>query len=743
MSQFTVEAYLKATGAEEFTRAFREANEEMKKTGGSANEASGGIGNFMSGLGKIAGAIGITKLVSAGFDAIKNSVGDAVDRVDTLNRFPKMMEAMGFSSQEAESSVQKLTDGIQGLPTTLDSVVSTAQGIAILTGDLDGATETTLALNNAFLASGSSSADAERGLTQYVQMLSRGEVDMQSWRTLQETMGVALNDTAKAFGFAGESAQTDLYDALQDGTITFDEFNDKIIELDQGVGGFAERALIGSEGIKTSMQNIKTAITTGVANAIQSVNDAMEANGFGSISDNLDKVKVKVQEAFASMVDGITVFVNFVAENLGMIQILGVAIGILATAFGIYSLSLQWAAIQTAIVTGATTFLAGAIAFLTSPITLVVLAIGALIAVLIYFYNTNETVRLVVDTVWNFIQALISTVVSAVVAFVMEVWGMLVSFWNENNELILSVVDKIWNGIKNTIQFVMDYIVPFITSAWEAIKNITSVIWDAIKGVVEVAINLVLGVIKAVMQIIDGDWSGAWETVKTTVSNAWEGIKTIVSDAIERVRTTITDYVSKFISAGKEVMQAVADGIVEKIGAAISSAKEVASGVITAFKETDWLSVGTNIIAGIGSGISSSASALWDAAKGVLGSFKDNVLGFFGIKSPSRLMANEVGKYIPAGIGMGIEKNAKPMLNAAKSMSEDLMGAVQTPTFDIGGQVARSNSQVNAAISHELSNSGKTPMQVNLNMGGRVYSAFVDDVSTKQNTTAQLELAYL
>src|SRR5699024_12729972 len=79
--------------------------------------------------------------------------------------------------------------------------------------------------------------------------------------------------------------------ALKDGTITFDQFNEKIIELDQGVGGFAERALIGSAGIATSMQNIKTAITTGVANSIQAVNDAMEAGGFGSISENLDKVK--------------------------------------------------------------------------------------------------------------------------------------------------------------------------------------------------------------------------------------------------------------------------------------------------------------------------------------------------------------------------------------------------------------------------------------------------------------------
>ena len=122
-----------------------------------------------------------------------------------------------------------------------------------MTGDLKKATKTTLALNDAFLASGASTEDASRGLTQYIQMLSKGTVDLQSWRSLQETMGVALNDVAKAFGFAGASAQNDLYKALQDGSITFDQFNDKLIELDGGVNGFASRAKTASDGIATAM----------------------------------------------------------------------------------------------------------------------------------------------------------------------------------------------------------------------------------------------------------------------------------------------------------------------------------------------------------------------------------------------------------------------------------------------------------------------------------------------------------
>ncbi|TMZ44054.1 hypothetical protein EMG21_32525, partial [Klebsiella pneumoniae] len=176
-------------------------------------------------------------------------------------------------------------DGIQGLPTRLDEVAKTTQRIAVMTGDLDGAVETTLALNNAFLASGASQADAARGLEQYVQMLAKGEVDLQSWRTLQETMGVALNDVAKAFGFAGKSAQNDLYEALKSGEITFDEFNSKLIELSNETGGFADRALTASGGIRTAFTNMRTAVVRGVTNIIGAIDDFLKDTPFESIEN--------------------------------------------------------------------------------------------------------------------------------------------------------------------------------------------------------------------------------------------------------------------------------------------------------------------------------------------------------------------------------------------------------------------------------------------------------------------------
>lgn len=146
-----------------------------------------------------------------------------------------MLQQMGYGADEADAAVQRLSEGIQGLPTTLDSVVSNAQRLTILTGNLDSAVDTTLALNNAFLASGAGSDGAARGLEQYIQALSRGKFEAEEWKTMQETMGLALNRIAESFGYAGESAQNDLYAALQNGEITFSQFNSRLIQLNSGV----------------------------------------------------------------------------------------------------------------------------------------------------------------------------------------------------------------------------------------------------------------------------------------------------------------------------------------------------------------------------------------------------------------------------------------------------------------------------------------------------------------------------
>lgn len=318
--------------------AARRAAQETENVGNASGRASMGIK-------EIAVSLGLVALASAAISTLKASLDGAISRFDTLEGFPVVMERMGFSSEQAEKSINKLSDGIQGLPTTLDGIVASTQRIAILTGDLEMATDTALALNNAFLASGSNAMNAERGLTQYVQMLSKGSVDIMSWRTLQETMGYALKQTAAEFGFAGESAQNDLYAALKKGDIYFKDFNAKLIELNGGVGGFADMAATGSAGVATSMKNLGNAVVVGLATTIKSFDKLSLAINDKKLYENLDGLKAVVKSSFkviGEIIEGaapvVIVFASAIKATIPVVQALTPAIIGLAAAYASYAI---------------------------------------------------------------------------------------------------------------------------------------------------------------------------------------------------------------------------------------------------------------------------------------------------------------------------------------------------------------------------------------------------------------------
>lgn len=271
-------------------------NDELDKAAQKGDRGSDSLKKFA-----IGGAA--FKLASKAVDLLTDSLGGAIQRFDTLESYPRVMQAMGHSTEDVTRSTKKLAAGIKGLPTTLNEVVGTAQRLTSITGDINKSTDLTLALNNAFLASGSSSADASRGLQQFSQMLSAGKVDMQSWKTLQETMPYALQKTAESFGFAGQSAQNDFYSALKEGRITFNQFSRKLVELNGGVGGFAELAKTNSKGIQTSFGNLKNAVVKGVANTIKALDDLTKAATGKTIAENFDALKVIINAAFGVIVN--------------------------------------------------------------------------------------------------------------------------------------------------------------------------------------------------------------------------------------------------------------------------------------------------------------------------------------------------------------------------------------------------------------------------------------------------------
>lgn len=253
-------------------------------------------------------ALGITKMISTAINTINNSIDGAVSRIDTLNNYPKVMSNLGVASEDAEASINKLSDKLSGLPTTLDNASLSVQRFTSKNGDVKKSTNYFLALNNALLAGGASADIQSSAMEQLSQAYAKGKPDMVEWRSIQTAMPAQLNQVAKAFNMTSD----ELGEALRSGKISMDSFMDKIVELNEtGIGefqSFEEQAKNSVGGINTSITNAKTAITRGVANIIDTIDKALkktELKGLGNIISNIGSISEKVLKKIANEISKI------------------------------------------------------------------------------------------------------------------------------------------------------------------------------------------------------------------------------------------------------------------------------------------------------------------------------------------------------------------------------------------------------------------------------------------------------
>ena len=267
--------------------------------------------NYASGFGGATGAIMgiVSSVTSRALDAISGSIASAVNRVDTIANFPKIMQSVGYSADEARATIERLSSGIDGLPTSLDAIVGSVQKIAPVSGSLATATDVALAFNNALLAGGKSQEVMNSAFEQYSQMLSTGRVDMQSWKILAQAMPGQLNQIAKAL-LGANANQADLYKAMQSGAITFDQFNAAIVSLNSeglpGYASFAEQARISTESIGTAWTNVQNRINKAVAKIIDHIG---QANIAGAIND--------FSSSFSGIADTVITYLDPVISTVG------------------------------------------------------------------------------------------------------------------------------------------------------------------------------------------------------------------------------------------------------------------------------------------------------------------------------------------------------------------------------------------------------------------------------------------
>lgn len=303
----------------------------------------------------------------------------------------------------------------------------------------------------------------------------------------------------------------------------------------------------------------------------------------------------------------------------------------------------------------------------------------------------SELLNKLADGMGMSIPELVGMVLTIVTSFITSFIGALPMIIDTGLQLLMGLIQGIVTALPQIITAVQGIMQTFLTTIMTQLPMILAMgielLMTLINGVISMlpmlipmAISIILMLVDTLIGNIGMIINAGIQLLNGVVDGIVQSLPALISAAITLVMALFDGIIQNLptiLNAGVELLLAVVDGVLSMLPELASAALEIGSTIWDAIKGIDWLSIGSDIIAGIASGISSAGSALWDAAKGILGSFEDNVKAFFGIKSPSRLMRDQVGKYIPQGIAVGMEDEEDTLLKASTSMSATVMAGLK------------------------------------------------------------------
>ena len=229
------------------------------------------------------------------------------------------------------------------------------------------------------------------------------------------------------------------------------------------------------------------------------------------------------------------------------------------------------------------------------------------------------------------------------------------------------IIITLVKGLINAIPTLIANIPQILRAMWNAF---TAFNWMSLGS------SMISGIVGALRSGIGSLFSAA-QSLCVTIVNAFINLPTVLFNA---GATAIVHLIQGFRSAwgvitsiGGRIVVAVISGLVSLASRMWSSAKSAASRMLSAFRAVSWGSVGTHIISGIIRGIAGAAGKLFSSMKNLASKALSAAKKVLGINSPSRVFAAEVGRWIPAGIAVGVTKNSgilsSVMDDTAKSMT--------------------------------------------------------------------------
>ena len=309
--------------------------------------------------------------------------------------------------------------------------------------------------------------------------------------------------------------------------------------------------------------------------------------------------------------------------------------------------------------------------------------------------------------VWNVISVLPSAIVTFVTALGPQLFAAV-------SGLIPQIASGITTGIPTLYQSAMQLMDQFnigiqeqlpilLQNGVDFITNIVNGILQNLPQVITMAGNVITYFANTIISMLPTILSAGARLLLRLVNGIINNLPQIAqaaATAIVRFVASIGQNLPQILQSGITIIAKLAAGLIRAIPNLVGQIPAIISAIVNAFTSQNWGSIGINIISGIASGLRSAAHMLWDAVKGVLGGFKENVLAFFGIHSPSRWGAY-VGEMIDTGIANGLIGKTTLVSNAAAELQKSVKKPIGT-SMDLAISGKSSTESQNSTIAEKL-----------------------------------------
>lgn len=335
----------------------------------------------------------------------------------------------------------------------------------------------------------------------------------------------------------------------------------------------------------------------------------------------------------------------------------------------------------------------------------------------------------------NGTQQFISKGLSALTSFTANLRSNAGKLVDSGLNLMLNLAKGIANSlpdiIKNVPQIVSNIANTINDNAPKILMAGRQLIGILIKGLIQAIPTLIASIPQIIVAMVNVFTAYNWLSLgKSLITGIKNGIVAAKSTAVEAMTNTyngllnaIKNLPSKLKGLGENGLKEMGNGITGKLSGLKTTAGKILTNIIeavknlpkelskkatsairdmkTTFKNVDWGSVGMNVVKGIAKGVGDFAWILVDKMTGLAQKAWEGVKDFFGIHSPSRLMRDTVGKMIPAGITVGLEKAFPYTLKTLMNQSEQLANVpFRTPEIATGKIIPAKASAVIAQKQH-------------------------------------------